>query len=74
LTTSSPQPSCIAIAWSTARSSIRLNSELLIRPAASQLSQDRALLTASYLGAAAVADPPDGTAAGSGPAGPNPRQ
>ncbi len=35
LTTSSPQPSCMAIAWSTARSSIRLNSVLLIRPAAS---------------------------------------
>jgi hypothetical protein len=34
LTTSSPTPSCMAMAWSTARSSIRLNSGALSWPAA----------------------------------------
>ena len=34
VTTSSPMPSCIAMAWSTARSSIRLNSGAPSCPAA----------------------------------------
>jgi branched-chain amino acid transport system ATP-binding protein len=56
------------------RGYILSHGELAASGRASQLSQDRALLTASYLGAAAVADPPDGTAADPGPAGPDPRQ